>query len=186
MIFKIYFYQLCWVLVALQAFLWLQWAGAALQVLRLDFSLWRLLLLQGTGSLPSASVAAALGLSNCGSQALEAVALGLSCFEACWIFLDQGSNLCLLHWQAPSLPLSHQESPLSELLCNYFLLVWWTGLAFSFLTCMLNFLGNTMFSWISSLNLIIVIICFDVPVHMATSLVAQMVKHLPTMRETRV
>ena len=26
------------------------------------------------------------------------------------IFLDQGSNLCLLHWQADSLPLSHWES----------------------------------------------------------------------------
>ena len=36
------------------------------------------------------------------------------------------------------------------------------------------------------MNLIIVIICFDVPVHMVTSLVAQMVKHLPTMRETRI
>ena len=27
------------------------------------------------------------------------------------IFLTQGSNLHLLHWQADSLPLSHQESP---------------------------------------------------------------------------
>ena len=26
------------------------------------------------------------------------------------IFLDQGFNLCPLHWQADSLPLSHQES----------------------------------------------------------------------------
>ena len=26
---------------------------------------------------------------------------------------DQGSNLCPLHWQADSLPLSHQETPLS-------------------------------------------------------------------------
>ena len=26
----------------------------------------------------------------------------LSCSEACRIFLDQGSNLCLLHWQADS------------------------------------------------------------------------------------
>ena len=26
------------------------------------------------------------------------------------IFLDQGLNLCLLHWQADSLPLSHQRS----------------------------------------------------------------------------
>ena len=27
---------------------------------------------------------------------------------------DQGSNLCLLHWQAHSYPLSHQGSPSSE------------------------------------------------------------------------
>ena len=28
------------------------------------------------------------------------------------IFLTQGSNLCLLHWQVDSLPLSHLEGPL--------------------------------------------------------------------------
>ena len=31
------------------------------------------------------------------------VALGLSCPTACGIFLDQGLNLCPLHWQADSL-----------------------------------------------------------------------------------
>ena len=30
------------------------------------------------------------------------MAHGLSCSSACGIFLDQGSNLCLLHWQADS------------------------------------------------------------------------------------
>ena len=34
----------------------------------------------------------------------------LSCSTACGIFPDQGLNLCLLHWQADSLPLSHQGS----------------------------------------------------------------------------
>ena len=34
------------------------------------------------------------------------------CFAACRIFPDQGSNPHLLHWQADSLPLSHQGSPL--------------------------------------------------------------------------
>ena len=29
------------------------------------------------------------------------------------IFPDQGSNLCLLHWQVDSLPLSHQGRPIS-------------------------------------------------------------------------
>ena len=36
---------------------------------------------------------------------------GFSCSVACKIFPDQGLNLCLLHWQADSYPLSHQGSP---------------------------------------------------------------------------
>ena len=40
------------------------------------------------------------------------VAHGLSCSMACGIFPDQGSNLCLLLWQADSLSLSHQVSPM--------------------------------------------------------------------------
>ena len=38
----------------------------------------------------------------------------LSCSEASGIFLNQDLNLCLLHWQADSLLLSHQESPKSN------------------------------------------------------------------------
>ena len=34
----------------------------------------------------------------------------LSCSMACGIFPDQGSNPCLLHWQADSLPVSHEGS----------------------------------------------------------------------------
>ena len=45
-----------------------------------------------------------LGFSSCGSQALEH---RLSCFASSGIFPDQGSNLCLLRWQADSLPWSH-------------------------------------------------------------------------------
>ena len=60
--------------------------------------------LQGT----QASVVEAPGLQNTG----PAVAVhGLSCSTACGILRDQGSNSCLLHWQADSLPLSHQRSP---------------------------------------------------------------------------
>ena len=33
-----------------------------------------------------------------GASASVAVTHGLSCFVACGIFLDQGSNLCPLHW----------------------------------------------------------------------------------------
>ena len=40
-----------------------------------------------------------------------AVAHGLGCSAACGIFLGQGSNPCLLHWQVDSLPPSHQRSP---------------------------------------------------------------------------
>ena len=52
-----------------------------------------------------ASVVVALGLSGCGSWALErsvVVAYGLSCSAACAIFPDQGSNPCSRHWQADS------------------------------------------------------------------------------------
>ena len=55
-----------------------------------------------------ASVVPAPGLQGTGSVV---VVRRLSCSKACGIFLDQGSNLCLLPWQADSLPQSHQESP---------------------------------------------------------------------------
>ena len=63
----------------------------------------------------SFSLLAVLGLRSYGSQALSTSSIiaahGLSCSGACGIFLDQGSNPCLLCWQADSFPLSHQESP---------------------------------------------------------------------------
>ena len=46
------------------------------------------------------------------------MAYKLSCSVACGIFPNQGSNPCLLHWQADSLPLSHQGSPV-QLLFSY-------------------------------------------------------------------
>ena len=60
----------------------------------------------------------ALGLSSCGSWALEhrLDSCGLSCSITLGIFPDQGSNLCLLHWQAVSPLLSHQGSPAKSLL----------------------------------------------------------------------
>ena len=63
-----------------------------------------------------ASAVAALRLRRHSSQAPE---LGLdSCGTwlnwpiASEIFLEQGSNPCPLHWQADSLPLAHQGSPI--------------------------------------------------------------------------
>ena len=55
-----------------------------------------------------ASVVVASGLYGTGSVA---VAHSLSCAMACGVFPDQGLTPCLLHWQADSLPLSHQGSP---------------------------------------------------------------------------
>ena len=43
-------------------------------------------------------------------------------FPSPGIFLTQGSNLCLLHWQADSLPLSQQESLIAVyvgILCRF-------------------------------------------------------------------
>ena len=55
-----------------------------------------------------ASAVSGPGLQSTGSIV---VAHGLSCSTACGIFLDHRSNLCLLHWQVDSLPLSHLGSP---------------------------------------------------------------------------
>ena len=68
------------------------------------------------------------GFSTCGSWALSmdsiVVAHRSSCSEAGGILLDSGSNPYLLHWQADSLPLSHQGSP-----DNYILYIAiWTSL----------------------------------------------------------
>ena len=49
---------------------------------------------------------------------------GLNCSMACGIFVTQGSNLGLLHWQADSLRLSHQGNPSSFLFLFYFVEVW--------------------------------------------------------------
>ena len=54
----------------------------------------------------------ALGHASFSSWGSRALGLGLSCFEACGIFPDQGVNPYLLHWQADFfLPLGHQGNP---------------------------------------------------------------------------
>ena len=67
-----------------------------------------------------ASVVAMCRLSSCGSQALEHRLSGCST-QAQQLhhrqdLLDQGSNPCLLHWQADSFLLSYQGSPY---LCSF-------------------------------------------------------------------
>ena len=60
------------------------------------------LVLPGTGSRHS-------GPSVCSTDS-GLVVYGLSCSKACGIFPNQGSNQCLLHWQADSYLLHQQES----------------------------------------------------------------------------
>ena len=62
-----------------------------------------LTLLQPHGLLPASS--SIHGISQ--ARILESVAI----FFSRGIFLTQGLNLCLLHWQADSLPLSYQRDP---------------------------------------------------------------------------
>lgn len=55
------------------------------------------------------------------------IAHGLSCSTDCGIFLDQGSKPCLLHWQADSWQLSHQES---SFFCFVLFCFYWIGTLF--------------------------------------------------------
>ena len=60
-----------------------------------------------------ASFDSCLGTRAVGHVGFNSCGTGLSCSMAYQIFPDQGLNLCLLHllhWQADSLPLSHQGS----------------------------------------------------------------------------
>ena len=81
------------------------------------------------------------GFFCCGAQALglrasEVVAYGLGCSVACRIFLAQGSNPCLLHWQVDFSPEPpgkhgvykgislHSSFPCSSHECIIIILVW--------------------------------------------------------------
>ena len=87
----LFYFWLCWAFIAMLAFLCFLAAVAMLGFL-----------------ITVASLVAASGLWSTGSVV---VSHGFSCSVACGIFSDQGLNLCLLHWQMGSLPLSHQGSP---------------------------------------------------------------------------
>ena len=56
------------------------------------------------------------------TEVASLVEQGLRCSAACEIFLDQGLNLCLLHWQAESYPLDHQGriNQYSEMFLGFF------------------------------------------------------------------
>ena len=104
-----FFFKLLGLFIYLFIYLWLCWVFVSVRGLSLVVasgghsssrcagpSLARPLLLPSTGSRRAGSVI---------------VAHGPSCSVACGIFPDQGSNPCLLHWQADSQPLRHQGSP---------------------------------------------------------------------------
>ena len=94
--FFFFFFWLCWVFVSVQGFSLVAASGGHSSSRCAGLSLSRPLLLRSTGSRRAGSVV---------------VAHGRSCYMACGIFPDQGSNPCPLHWQADSQPLSHQGSP---------------------------------------------------------------------------
>ena len=84
----IYFYfWLCWVFVSVCRLSLVAASGDHSSSQCAGLSLSRPLLLRSTGSRRAGSVV---------------VAHGPSCSTACGIFPDQGSNPCLLHWQADS------------------------------------------------------------------------------------
>ena len=50
---------------------------------------------------------------------------GLHYSQTCGIFPDQGSNPCLLPWQVDSSPLTHQGSPIKNLVLYLFMFSCW-------------------------------------------------------------
>ena len=99
--FFFFFFWLCWVFVSVRGLSLVAASGGHSSSRCAGLSLSRPLLLRSTGSSRAGSVV---------------VAHGPSCFAACGIFPDQGSNPYPLHWQADSQPLRHQGSPRGQVL----------------------------------------------------------------------
>ena len=92
----LFIFWLCWVFVCVPGLPLVAASGGHSSSRCADLSLSRPLPLRSTGSRHAGSAI---------------VAHGPSCSAACGILPDQGSNPCLLHWQADSQPLRHQGSP---------------------------------------------------------------------------
>ena len=99
---------LCWVSGAVQAFSNCGEGGYSLAVVLKLLIVVTSLAVEHRLQCPRASADAAPGLQSTGSVA---VVHRIRCSVARGIFLDQGTNLRLLHWQADSVPLSHQRKP---------------------------------------------------------------------------
>ena len=110
--FYLFISWLCWVFIALHGLSLVAMSESSSSLWPMGFSLQWLLLLWSTGF-------RCTGFSSCGTWAScmlwsagsVVVAHGLHCSVAYGIFLDQGLNTCLLHWQTESRPLHHQGSP---------------------------------------------------------------------------
>ena len=103
---KTYFiyFSLCWVFIAVWAFLQLQAVGAALPVAWASHcSGFSCSALGCLGSRCCRPWAPEHRLGSCGTPA--------QLLQACGIFSAQRQNPCLLHWRVDSLPLSHQGDP---------------------------------------------------------------------------
>ena len=105
MFFRTIYFWLCWVFVAAHGLSLLVGSGSYFLLRCTSFSLQWLLLMQS------------IGFGACGLQQLWTlepgsivVVHGLSCPLACGIFPDQGSNPCVLHWQANYLLLTYKGS----------------------------------------------------------------------------
>ena len=85
------------------------------------------------------------------------MALGLSSYAACGIFLPQGSNLCLLHWQVASLSLSHQGLP-----ADSFCMVDFNSIQFRYHGCCLSPKFLIFFFWIVTYFLFLFYISYKI------------------------
>ena len=104
LLYFIYFW-LPWIFIAVCRLSLVVESGGFSLLRGMDFSLQWLLLLWSVGSRGQE-------LQPLRHVDSVAVAHRLSCFAACGIFPDQGSNPCPLQWQADSHPLNQQGSPL--------------------------------------------------------------------------
>ena len=130
-----------------------------------------------------ASQVALYGLNSCGSQALEqrlsSCGAWTCCSVAYGIFPDQGSNPCLLHWQADSLPQGSPSCPF--LTCESFLRNFTAGfLGLTDQYCITYlFVNQSPSKGINQHDWLLLI-------SPSGFLVAQMVKNLPAMQKTWV
>ena len=113
-----YFWQR-WVFVAARGLSLVVASGGYSSLQCVGFSLWWPLLLWSTGSRHTSfsscnTQAQQLWLTGSRAQAWQLWLTGLSCSVVCGIFLDQGLNLCPLHWQADSQPLRHEGRPMDQ------------------------------------------------------------------------